>query len=279
MNKKLLSLYGLKLNPFAPDVPTSALLTTPKTDSFAWRVEQLVREGGFAAIHGDPGTGKSVVLRILAERLAALPDVTVGVLTRPQAHLGDFYRELGEMFAVALRPHNRWAGSKALRERWRSHIEASMCRPVLLIDEAQEMSPPVLAELRLLCSTELDSRQVLTVVLAGDVRLADKLRMPELVPIGSRIRTRLTLQAASAEDLHEHLRHVLTEAGCPKLMKPAVMTTLCEHAAGNLRVLMNLGHELLAVAAERELDGIDEKLFFEVYGQATAARGRKVGAR
>jgi len=62
-------------------------------------------------------------------------------------------------------------------------------------------------------------------------------------------------------------------------MKPAVMTALCEHAAGNLRVLMNLGHELLAVAIERELDGIDEKLFFEVYGQSAAPRGRKVGAR
>ena len=232
MNKKLLSLYGLKWNPFAPGVPVGALMTTPAIDSFAWRTEQLVREGGFAAVHGEPGTGKSVVLRILAERLGALPDVSVGVLTRPQASLADFYREFGELFSVPLSPHNRWAGAKALRERWAAHIEASMCRPVLLVDEAQEMAPTVLAELRLLCSTELDSRQVLTVVLAGDGRLAEKLRTPELVPVGSRIRTRIALQAASVEELRACLRHVLTEAGCPKLMKPAVMTTLCEHAAG-----------------------------------------------
>jgi general secretion pathway protein A len=279
VNKKLLSLYGLKWNPFTPDVPAEALLVTPKIESFAWRIEQLVREGGFAAIHGDPGTGKSVVLRILATRLEAIADVTVGVLSRPQAHANDFYRELGELFGVALSPHNRWAGAKALRQRWKTHIEASLCRPVLLVDEAQEMLPSVLGELRLLCSTDLDSRQVLTVVLAGDQRLADKLRTPELMALGSRLRTRLRLEPACPEELQAHLRHVLAQAGSPKLIADAVVTTLSEHAAGNLRVLMNLGHELLAAAVEREAATIDEKLFFEVYGQTIERRGRKVGAR
>ena len=75
MNKKLLSLYGLKWNPFSPDLPIEALRVVPKVQSFCWRIEQaLVREGGFALITGDPGTGKSVVLRILAERLEALRD-------------------------------------------------------------------------------------------------------------------------------------------------------------------------------------------------------------
>ena len=67
MNKKLLALYGLKWNPFSPDLPSEALRVVPKVQSFCWRIEQsLVREGGFALISGDPGTGKSVVLRILA---------------------------------------------------------------------------------------------------------------------------------------------------------------------------------------------------------------------
>lgn len=279
MNKKLLSLYGLKWNPFAAGVPTEALMSTAAITSFTWRIEQLVREGGFAAIHGEPGTGKSVVLRLLAARLDSIADVTVGVLTRPQAHANDFYRELGELFGVALSPHNRWAGAKALRERWRAHIEASMCRPVLLVDEAQEMLSSVLGELRLLCSTDLDSRQVLTVVLAGDGRLAEKLRMPELLPIGSRIRTRLHTESASPDELRDFLRHALAQGGNPKLMTDAVVATLSEHAAGNLRVLMNLGHELLAAAVEREADCIDEKLFFEVYGHSIERRGRKVGSR
>jgi general secretion pathway protein A len=52
VNKKLLSLYGLKWNPFAPDVPTEALYVTPRVESFCWRAEQLAGEGGFALVTG-----------------------------------------------------------------------------------------------------------------------------------------------------------------------------------------------------------------------------------
>src|SRR5208337_989448 len=69
MNKKLLSLYSLKFNPFSPEVPTSALCSTPAIESFCWRIEQQIGEGGFALAIGDPGTGKSAALRILVERL------------------------------------------------------------------------------------------------------------------------------------------------------------------------------------------------------------------
>jgi len=279
MSKKLLSLYGLKWNPFGADVPTEALLVTPRTSSLCWRIEHLATQGGFAQIWGDPGTGKSAVLRILLARLAATPDINVGVLARPQAHLADFYRELGYMFGVALTPHNRWAGAKALRERWQAHIEASLARPVLLIDEAQEMMPSVLSELRLLASTELDSRQVLTVVLAGDSRLVDKLRTPELLPVASRIRTRLRTESLPVSDLLEHLRHALAQAGSPKLMTPEVMNALAEHAAGNLRVMMGMADELLATAIEHGADDINEKLFFDLYGQQTQARSRKPASR
>jgi general secretion pathway protein A len=102
--------------------------------SFCWRVEQLASEGGFALVTGDSGVGKSVTLRILAERLAAQRDAKVGVFGRPQAGLADFYREMGDLFGVTLRPHNRYAGSKVLRERWQIHIDASLSRPVLIVD-------------------------------------------------------------------------------------------------------------------------------------------------
>ena len=100
----------------------------------------------------------------------------VGALTRPKAGVADFYRELGHLFGVALSPHNRWAGAKALRDTWLAHIDAAVFRPVLLLDEAQDVRLDVLNELRLLASADLDARVILTVVLAGDRRLQDRLR-------------------------------------------------------------------------------------------------------
>lgn len=265
MNKKLLGLYGLKFNPFSPQVPTSALWVPPQIESFCWRIEQQTGDGGFALAFGEPGAGKSAALRLLAERLNGLRELCVATLTRPQAKMADFYRELGHLFGVALSPSNRWHSSKALREKWLAHIEAAVYRPVLIIDEAQEMNSPVLSELRLLASADLDSRSILTIILAGDQRLAARLEEPDWLPITSRIRTRLRLESLPPKQLLEALHHLLKAAGNPKLMTAGLMQTLCEHAAGNLRLLMNMSHELLAAASHQEREQIDEKLYFEVF--------------
>jgi len=269
MNKKLLALYGLKWNPFSQEIPTEALLKTKSIESFVWRVENaLIREGGFALVTGDPGTGKSAALRLLAERLSGLGDVSVGAIEHPQSNLADFYREMGERFAVSLKPHNRYGGFTALRERWHSHIETTTLRPVLIVDEAQEMSPSVLSELRLLTSTHFDSKSILSVVLAGDTRLPEKLSGLELLPLGSRIRVRLALEAASRDELLTALQHLLKTAGNASLMTKELMATLCDHAIGNYRVLMTFAGELLAFAAQHDCTQLDEKLFFDLSGQS-----------
>lgn len=279
MNQKLLALYGLKWNPFSPELPNEALLVNAKVESFCWRVENaLVREGGFALISGDPGSGKSVALRLVAERLARLHGLSVGVLSHPSSRLADFYREVGELFGVALQPHNRWATFKTLRERWLTHVHETRMRPVLLIDEAQELLPSVLAELRLLASTQFDSRTVLTVVLAGDGRLTERLRHDELRPLGSRIRLRLPMDYASSEDLNACLTHLLEHAGNPTLMNEVLKSTICDHAAGNYRTMTTIAANLLTVAVERNLRQLDEKLYFEVFAPESR-KPRRAGAR
>lgn len=267
MNPKLQSLYGLKFHPFRPDVPVEALFVTPAVDAFLRRVEHGIADGGYVMITGDPGTGKSVVLRLLAKRLESVRDVMVGVVEHPQSRTMDFYRELGDLFAVPLGAHNRWCGFKSLRTRWAEHIASTLTRPVLIIDEAQEALTTVFNELRVLASKELDSRQLLCVVFAGDMRLVERLRTPDLLPLGSRVRRRLTLDYASRDELLACLDHLLEAAGNPTLMTTELKSTLADHAAGNYRVLMNLSDELLSLAADRELARLDEKLYLEAFAQ------------
>lgn len=257
--------YGLKWNPFSPDVPIEAIWISPRIDSFCGRVQNQAREGGFALVSGDPGLGKSVTMRVLESRLELLREVTVASLARPGSKIGDFYRELGELFGVPLAMHNRWGGFKALRERWLAHIESTLVRPVLLVDEAQEMKPDVLSELRLLSSTHFDSRSILTVVLAGDARLPEMFRSKTLLPVGSRIRARLIHEYATREELLACMAHRLEQAGNPTLMTKELMATICEHAAGNYRAMFGMASELLDIAAQRELRRLDEKLYLEVY--------------
>jgi general secretion pathway protein A len=278
VNNKMLALYGLKWKPFAPNVPTEALHVTPRLESFCWRVQQLAGEGGFALVTGTPGCGKSASLRILTASLAAQRDVTVGVISRPQANIADFYREMGELFGVELRPHNRYAGAKILRQRWQAHIQSTLCRPVLLVDEAQEMQSSVLAELRLLASADLDSQILLTVVLAGDGRLADRLCADEFLPLASRVRVRMAIERATPQELQDCLRHALRQAGSPTLMTPELIAAICDHAQGNPRALMIMAGELLAAAAQREARQIDETLFFETYA-VTAPNETKAAIR
>ena len=278
MSTKLQSLYGLKFNPFRPDIPVEALHVTPTVDAFLRRVEMGIADGGYVMITGDPGTGKSVALRLLAKRLESIHDVVVGTIEHPQSRTMDFYRELGDLFSVPLLSHNRWGGFKALRSRWTEHISSTLSRPVLIIDEAQEALTPVLSELRVLASKDLDSRQLLCVVLAGDARLVERLRTPDLLPLGSRIRRRLVLEYASRDELLACLDHLIETAGSPTLMTTELKSTLADHAAGNYRVLMNLCDELLSLAAEKEIPRLDEKLFLDAFSQqprATKASTKK----
>jgi len=263
MRKRDLTHFGIGWNPFTSDVPLEALMKTPKSEHFCWRVEQQVQEGGFILVIGDPGTGKSVLLRQLAQHLTRLQDVVVGTLSRPQSNVGDFYRELGHLFGVHLSLANKYGGFKALRERWQTHIETTTCRPILLFDEAQLAQQAVLSELRLLSSINFDSASILTVVLCGDERLLHRLHIEELRPLESRIRSRLTMEAVAKEQLVLFIEHCLEAAGNPTLMTKSVIESLAEHAGGNYRTLMNLANELLNAAIKKDVAQIDEKIYFD----------------
>jgi general secretion pathway protein A len=140
------------------------------------------------------------------------------------------------------------------------------------------MSPLVLNELRLLSSARFDSQSLLCIVLAGDARLLEKLRREELIPLGSRIRTRLATEAATREELLACLEHLLAAAGNASLMTRELRQTLCDHAAGNYRILVSMAAELLMTAAQREITTLDEKLYLQVFGRPETNNSRRTAA-
>ena len=141
------------------------------------------------------------------------------------------------------------------------------------------MRSEVLSEIRLVSSYLLDSKNLLVVLLAGDARLTERLRTPELAPIASRMRVRLTLEPLEPKELGAVLTHLVTEAGNPRLLSEELEQALCEHAQGNLRALMNMAAELLEAGVRKDLQRLDEKLFFELYGELEKAGMSSRGSR
>lgn len=278
-DRDLLALYGLKYNPFRPAIPTDDLWVPPGIEGYFFRVENLVMDGGFALLYGDPGLGKSKVLQLLAGRLEKIGDVVVGVMERPQSTLADFYRELGDLFGVDLTPANKYGGFKALRVKWRDSIKSTLFRPVLLIDEAQVVPSDTLNELRLLSSAYFDSENLLTTVLCGDETLPERFRSKKLLALGSRTRTRHRLEPYDRELLLEFIDQLLVNAGNPALVTESLRDIMVDHSGGNLRILVGIGAELLDEAARRGAKQLDDKLYLELFNRTPKRRKRRTATR
>ncbi len=274
-DKQLLAYYGLKWNPFVPNIPVESLWHPPQLDNFVFRLENMAMDGGFALISGEPGLGKSKTLQLIAHQFSKLDEVVVGVMERPQSSVSDFYREMGSLFGVNLTPVNRYGGFKDLRERWRSHSKTTLFRPILLIDEAQEMLTGCLNELRLLSSAEFDSKNLLTTIICGDNRLTERFRTKDLISFGSRMRFRLKLEPYTRDDLLDYMVYSLNQAGAPHLMTTKLMQTLVDHCVGNQRVLNNMAAELLAMGLKKECPQLNEKLFMETFSRKPSPRPKK----
>jgi len=108
----------------------------------------------------------------------------------------------------------------------------------------------------------------------GHERLTQKLQSDDLLPVASRVRCRLRYQPSASKELRECLCNHLQKAGNPRLICEPVIAALCEHAAGNYRVLMNMANDLLAAALHDEADSIDERLFFKVFDIRAESNGR-----
>ena len=243
INNEIKSLYGLKWNPFSKGIPIKAIQVNSQMEDFMFQMNVLLGEGGFAMLSGDPGLGKSTLLRCYYNRLIQDTKITPRQLTRPQSTLVDFYRELGRLFSFDLPVNSKYNSHIKLRECWLKSILDTQIIPVLMIDEAQLIRPFLFEELKSLSSHEFDTQNLLTILLVGDHRLSQLLSNQDLLHIGSRIRYSLSLKHYSNEYLINLLTESLELAGAPQLMTGGLIKTLVEKAMGNPRTLFNLANQ------------------------------------
>ena len=138
----------------------------------------------------------------------------------------------------------------------------------------------MLAELRILSSADFDAHVTADGRALRRWAPRELLRQDYLVPLGSRIRTRLVTEAASRDELLDLLSHALSSAGNAALMTAQLKDTLVDHSAGNCRVLMTMAGELLAYGMANEIKQLDEKAYLEVFqpNQPRPALRKKVRA-
>ena len=158
-------------------------------------------------------------------------------------------------------PLDRQRNAEGLRRRIGTSETGSANRPA----DQGELPPLVLSELRLLTMEKFDSICLLTIILAGDSRLTNSFKQTDLIPVGTRIRTRMVMDPWMKPQLLNLLQESTQRAGNPKLLTADLAETLAEYAAGNPRVMMNLAAECLSIGQRKESVQLDAGLFFELF--------------
>lgn len=226
--------FGLTGLPFTREIPVDKLYPHPQFKETVRELHGTVEERMSAAIISAAGTGKTVVLRALK---ASLPEARYRVhyvkLTNLCAR--DFCKELA--VAMGCTPAGYFGALvRKVQARAQALMEQESLRPVIILDEAHDMRPEVLAILRILTNFEMDSKLVVSIILAGQPSLKHILRREELESVTRRLAHYATLRLLSREETRDYVAHRLSVAGANQdIFDHSSLDAIYEMAQGNLR--------------------------------------------
>lgn len=208
--------FGLKQEPFsiAPD-PRLLFMSEQHREALAHLLYGVQGGGGFVLLTGEIGTGKTTVCRSFLEQVPE--HVNLAYIFNPKLTVLELLETVCHEFGVAVTlPSQRAATVKDYLDPLnafllRSHAEGR--NNVLVIDEAQNLAPEVLEQLRLLTNLETSERKLLQIILIGQPELRDMLARPELEQLAQRVIARYHLQALAPQESELYVRHRLEVCG------------------------------------------------------------------
>ena len=234
-----LSFFGLNEKPFAitPD-PRYLYLSERHAEALAHLLYGINESGGFIQLTGEVGTGKTTVVRTLLSRVPHHADVAVILNPRvtPVEFLLTICEELGLGIAEADRDSVKQMVDALNRRLLAAHAEGR--RIIVIVDEAQNLTPEVLEQVRLLTNLETPTQKLLQIILIGQPELRELLDRTELRQLAQRITGRYHLEPLSQEETRGYVRHRLRVAGAgEEIFTASALTTVHRVSAGIPRVI------------------------------------------
>ena len=208
------SFFGLNEKPFSitPD-PRYLFMSEQHGEALAHLVYGVTESGGFIQLTGEVGTGKTTLVRSLL--LNRMPDnADVAVVLNPQLSVIEFLATICEELHIDV-PHNK-GSVKAQTDALNRHLLAAHAegrRTILVVDEAQNLSPAVLEQVRLLTNLETAKQKLLQIILIGQPELRELLARNDLRQLAQRITGRYHLEPLSREESANYVEHRLRVAG------------------------------------------------------------------
>ena len=206
--------FGLNEKPFSitPD-PRYLFMSERHGEALAHLVYGVTESGGFMQLTGEVGTGKTTLVRtLLLNRMPSNADVAV--VLNPQISAREFLITICEELGIDL-PRER-DSMKALIDTLNRHLldaHAEGRRTILVVDEAQNLAPDVLEEVRLLTNLETAKQKLLQIILIGQPELRDLLARNDLRQLAQRITGRYHLEPLSRDETAKYIEHRLKVAG------------------------------------------------------------------
>ena len=234
-----LSFFGLNEKPFAitPD-PRYLYLSERHAEALAHLLYGINEAGGFVQLTGEVGTGKTTVVRSL---LAQTPkNAEIALILNPRMTAPEFLLTICEELGIGV-PDAATDSLKDLVDILSGYLlraHAGGRRVVVVVDEAQNLAPTVLEQVRLLTNLETNTRKLLQIILIGQPELRELLARNELRQLAQRITGRYHLNPLTAAETAAYVRHRLRVAGATNdIFSPGALSAVHRLAVGVPRVI------------------------------------------